>query len=159
LISSVPIISRSRSDKGLTYTQSATGTCPNSPTPGFQNIRGQQAVGAPKWKYRLGANYENPLPGTRFRLYGGINWIWTDSIQYQLGDDPLTPEPSHGMFNAQLGLKAPDDHWEIELFGKNLTNRFYYSNRIGNVLIIGEPIAFVPRDFHIYGGAQLTYRF
>jgi iron complex outermembrane receptor protein len=139
-------------------TQLAAGTCPNSPAVGFQNIRGQQAVGSPRWKYSLSADYENQLAATNMRFYSLLRWTWTDSIQYQLGDDPFTREPSHGMLNAALGLKGPGDRWDLELFGKNLTNRFYYSNRL-DAPILGQPIAFLSRDFGVYGGVKLSYHF
>jgi iron complex outermembrane recepter protein len=139
-------------------TQLATGTCPNSPAAGFQNIRGQQAVGSPRWKYALTGDYEDQLAGTQMRFYSQLSWTWTDSVQYQLGDDPLTREPSHGMLNATLGLKGSGDRWDLQLFGKNLTNKFYYSNLL-DVAILGQPIGFLSRDFRAYGGVRLTYHF
>jgi iron complex outermembrane receptor protein len=55
-------------------------------------------------------------------------------------------------------LKGPKDRWELQLFGKNLTNKFYYSSRI-DIPVIGQPIGFLPRDFQRYGGGRIIVRF
>jgi outer membrane receptor protein involved in Fe transport len=62
------------------------------------------------------------------------------------------------MLNASVGLKGPDDRWEIQAFGKNLTNDFYYAN-LNDVAVVGRPIGYMSRDFNVYGGVKLIYRF
>lgn len=139
-------------------TQLSTGTCPNSGRPGFQDISGQQAIGSPKWKYSVSAAYDNRIPGSNLRYDAFVSWIWNSSIQYQLGDDPLTREPSHGSLNASVGLKGQDDHWEVQFYGKNLTNAFYYAYLL-DVGFLGQQLGLYPRDFHRYGGVNLIYRY
>jgi iron complex outermembrane receptor protein len=141
-----------------TSTQLATSTCPNDPTPGFQDITGQQAIQSPRWKYSLSGDYSSRFPGSDLGYYLHVGWTWTDSIYYELGQDPVSREPAHGLLDASVGLKGPNDRWEIQAFGKNLTNRFYYSN-LNNVAVVGRPIGYLSRDFTRYGGVRLTYRF
>lgn len=139
-------------------TQLATNTCPNDPTPGFQNITGQQAIQSPLWKYSVSSDYSSRFPMGDLKYYLQVGWTWTDSIYYELGQDPISREPAHGMLNATVGLKGLNDRWEIQAFGKNLTDRLYYSN-LNDVPVIGRPIGYTPRDFARYGGVRLTYRF
>jgi iron complex outermembrane recepter protein len=139
-------------------TQFQTGTCPNAPGPGLQNVSGQPAVGAPRLKYAVGADYQNRLRGTGLSYYGQVNWTWTDAIQYSLGNDPLTREPAHGMLNASIGLRGIDDRWEVQIFGKNLTNRFYYGD-LTDLAVFGAPLGWLARDFHRYGGIRIVARF
>jgi len=87
-----------------------------------------------------------------------VNWTWMSSIQHQLGDDPVTREPSRGSLGASVGIKPLNGRWEIQLFGKNLTNEHYYTY-LYNIATIGSPFGFIPRDFDRYGGVKLTYRY
>nr|AJW29583.1 TonB-dependent receptor [Sphingomonas sp. JE1] len=138
--------------------QVAAATCPDFTGPGLQDITGQQSIGAPKWKYSVSADYETNLPGTDLGFNAQMSWTWNSSIQYSLGDEPLTREPSRGMLNASVGLKGPDGRWEVQVFGKNLTNKFYY-NSLFSTPIIGSTFGFLPRDYHRYIGLKATTRF
>jgi len=138
--------------------QVSSGTCNNSPAPGLEKTNGQQAVGAPRWKYNFAGQYDDRVPGYDMSYYALVSWTWSSSIQYLLGDDPLGREPSHGLLSASVGLKGPKDRWELQFFGKNLTNKFYYSSRI-DIPVIGQPIGFLPRDFQRYGGGRVIVRF
>jgi iron complex outermembrane receptor protein len=139
-------------------TQLATGTCPNNPSAGFQDITGQQAIQSPLWKYSVSGDYSTGFPNSNLSYYLQVNWTWTSAIYYELGQDPLSREPAHGLLNASAGLKGPGDRWEIQAFGKNLTNNFYYAN-LNDVAVVGRPIGYMSRDFTVYGGIRLIYRF
>jgi iron complex outermembrane receptor protein len=139
-------------------TQLAGGTCPNDPAPGFQSINGQQAIESPKIKYSLSGDYADTLPGSRIGYYAQLDWTWNSAVYYELGQDPISREPSHGLLNASVGFKGEQDRWEIQLFAKNLTNKLFYSY-MNDVGVIGRPIGYLSRDFQRYGGVRLTYRF
>jgi iron complex outermembrane receptor protein len=140
-------------------TQTSTHTCPNSGgVASVQNASGYPAAGSPKWKYSISNNYESNLGGTGLSYYGMVGWTWNSAIQYQLDNDPHTLEPSHGSLDASIGLKGPSDRWGVQLFGKNLTNQFYYAYLL-NASTIGLPVGFLPRDFQRYGGVRIYSRF
>jgi iron complex outermembrane receptor protein len=143
---------------GFSFNCYPTQVCPNfGGRQGFQNLTGQQAVDSPKWKYSLTTDYENQFPGKELSYFGHVNWTWTSSVQHQLSEDPLTREPSHGLLGASVGIKWPDDRWEVQFFGKNLTNQHYYTY-LYDIGTIGQ-IGFFPRDFERYGGVKVTYRY
>jgi iron complex outermembrane receptor protein len=139
-------------------TQLATGTCPNYPSPGFQSINGQQAIQSPKIKYSLSSDYADTLPGTHVGYYAQVDWIWNSAIYNELGQDPISREPSHGLLNASVGFKGEQDKWEIQFFGKNLTNNLFYSY-MNDVAVIARPLGYLSRDFQRYGGVKVTFRF
>jgi iron complex outermembrane receptor protein len=149
------------------YYQGFLYTCNSSQIPGvggcgangFQNMAGQQAIGAPKRKVNIGANYQNHLSRTFFQYYITANYSWQDSIQYGLDEDPLTREPSHGFLNAAFGVISDDGHWQVQLYGNNLTNEFHYTSLVANVSILGQKIGWLPRDYKAYGGLTLKYKF
>jgi iron complex outermembrane recepter protein len=138
-----------------TLTQNATHTCPNAPLAGTQNIKGQQAIGSPEWKYSSGGEYESDLGKSGLSYFGSVNYTWAGSIGYILGNDPLNREPSHGSLSANIGLRG--DRWEVQVFGKNLTNEFYYTY-VRTVAVAGQ-LSSVGRDFERYGGIRVTARF
>ncbi|ATE64717.1 TonB-dependent receptor [Rhizorhabdus dicambivorans] len=135
--------------------QTATGTCPNYIQAGFQNIKGHRALVSPEWKYNLGMDYSGEFR-SGLSYYLRTDWVWSSKIQYSLDNNPLTQERSHGMLNASVGLRS--DHWEVQIFAKNLTNDFYYSN-LNSLSVIGAPLGYIPRDYKRYGGAKLTLRY
>ena len=139
-------------------TQLAAGRCPNNPVAGFQNIEGQQAIGSPKVKYSLGAAFEDTLPQTPVRYSLEVDWTWNSAIYYELGADPISREPDHGTLNASVGFKGQGDRWQVQFFGKNLTNQLYFSS-LSNVALDGRPIGYLNRDFQRYGGVRVTYRY
>jgi iron complex outermembrane receptor protein len=139
-------------------TQLASGTCPNYPSPGFQSINGQQAIESPKIKYSLSSDYANMWPGTHIGYYAHVDWTWNSAIYYELGQDPISREPSHGLLNASVGFKGEQDKWEIQLFAKNLTNKLFFT-AMNNVGTIARPTGYLSRDFQRYGGVKVTFRF
>ena len=141
---------------GCTTYQTVSRTCPNNPTAGVQSINGQQAVESPKVKYSLNSRYTNTLPGSDLNYFVNVDWTWQSGVYYELGDDPISRQSPYGLLNASVGLQGRK--WEIQLYGKNLTNKLFYSymNDIG---ILGEPVGYLSRDFQRYGGVKLTYRY
>lgn len=135
--------------------QTATSTCPNYLATGFQNIEGNPALTSPKWKYSLAADYTGNVTSS-LSYFLHTDFVWSDAVQYSLDNDPLTREPGHGLLNASVGVRG--GNWEVQLFGKNLTNRFYYSN-LGDLAILGAPLGNLSRDYKRYGGLRLVVHY
>jgi iron complex outermembrane receptor protein len=125
---------------------------------GTQDISGQQAISSPKWKGIFNSTYSDKLPSIPYNYYLNVGFVWVSSIQYLIGDDPLTREPSHGLLSASAGLKSNDGHWELQLYGKNLTNHLYY-NSLYSAPFLSNQFAWLSRDFARYGGVNLKYSF
>ncbi len=137
-------------------TQTTTGTCPNDPSAGFQVIDGKKAIFVPKWKVVSNADYSFPV-GNDLKVELRTQYSWRTSIQGTLFQDPLTESPKRGQLDASIGIGADDDQWQVTVFGRNLTNSFYYG-WINTVSVIGLNYGNLPRDFHRYFGLRLTYK-
>jgi iron complex outermembrane recepter protein len=148
------------------YNTNASFPCGPSATPGTGvceangtfPLNGTFAIGVPEKKLITSAVYTKDI-GNDLELTTRVGFDWRSAIQYQLYHDPLNEAPSLGLLEASVGLGSRDDRWQIVLFGKNLTDKFYYAylNTANN--FIGQSFGYFPRDYQRYGGVRLTYRF
>lgn len=158
---------------GVTYLDakydsgSARTTCNASQTAGLQggcvngtqSLTGVQAISSPKWRYNLTLDYQRQLNFIPASLAFTMNWIWTDDMPFTPDADPLTVEPSHGFLTADATITSNDKHWEFRVFGRNLTNEFYYITRSSANTIIDRGFGYVARDFRPYGGISVKYKY
>jgi iron complex outermembrane receptor protein len=125
-----------------------------------QNLGGTITQGAPRFSGNLGADYNisipDPLP---FNSYVHLGYAYTGEIQYGLEADPMLRQGAHGSLDATLGFTSKHDKWELQIYGKNLTNQHYYTDLYSADNYIGRVFAVVPRDFWRYGGIRLTAKF
>ncbi|MGL5839256.1 MAG: TonB-dependent receptor [Sphingorhabdus sp.] len=104
---------------------------------------------APRWTYSLSAGYDHEVSG--FGVFSAsADWAWTDRVNFDRGG-PGDFEPSYGLLNARLALRDIDDRWSVSLFGKNLTDKDYFSGRLGLGSNLGYVIGYAgrPRTFGI----------
>lgn len=153
---------------GLVQTKN-TGPA-NSATPaGTCNYNGLTPSFAPKMRWSIGANWEQPL-----KMYPGWDWFaetdfnWTGS-EYL---DPTLDLPSFQrpiqILNARLGVESESGTWRIMFWGKNLTNQLYYAyvtNLVTGALVQGATPQTTPGGYSgLYApprtfGIEGTYRF
>jgi iron complex outermembrane receptor protein len=126
---------------------------------GRQNISGKPAVVSPKSKYNLSLVETHPLSVVPASVVFSADWTWNSKIQYSVNEDPLTVDKSHGFLNASLGLVSEDGHWQATLFGKNLTNEFYYGTLEAGDGFLGRVFGWIGRDYTRYGGLTVKYRY
>lgn len=140
--------------------------CGPSATPGVGRCRsdgttslvGQQAVGTPRWKVVSSINYQGDLTSA-LRLFARVGYDWRSSIQYTLFQDPLTRERKAGFLDASLGIGGTDGAWKLSVFGRNLTNHFYYNNLNTADNFIGVLFGNLSRDYRRFGGVRLEMKF
>jgi len=136
-----------------------SGNCRLTPSGmAAQNLAGRQAIGAPRWKYTLTADYRDRVLSLPVSYAFQLNYVWTSQIQYALNQNPFTLAPSFGVLNASLDFRTDNGHWDLLLYGKNLTNKFHYDNLLdspGAYGVAGQ----LPRDYEVYGGFALRYNF
>ena len=102
------------------------------PAPGL-NIQGNELIRAPKWKSNFGAQYTSPAADYgQFTLRAET--AYTDVIYNDVfnGKAPFaadTTQPAYWIMNAVLSWKSRDGRWEGQLFGDNLTNAYYATDR------------------------------
>jgi iron complex outermembrane receptor protein len=110
------------------------------------NATGQQLVFSPKFAANIGFNYRVPTAVGE--------WSTAADYTYTSGF-PFTPDQEIrnggvGLLNARLNYVPPreGDHWKIQVWGKNLTDKQYYSggaeqnNRTGQTVAPAAPRTF-----------------
>ncbi|MDB5432329.1 MAG: TonB-dependent receptor [Caulobacter sp.] len=123
-----------------------------------------------------GAGASQDFTGSSFpyspTLQGSMTFIWshpiTDNLglqaavngRYQskshadLGEDPKFGLRAYGLLNASVGVHALDDRWELSLWGRNLTDEYYWNSVASNAnLVVRFPGQ--PRTY----GASLSVKF
>lgn len=122
-------------------------------------IAGIQARGSYRWRYNLGATYANELPTLPFGMEMRVAFAWYDDTPQLVGIDPLTQESSRGMLDASITLTDDNERWALQVFGRNLTDDFYFVARSNANNFVGRGYGTLSRDFKRYGGVKLTYSF
>ncbi len=128
------------------------------------NIGGNELIRSPKWRLSVAGEYGLGLGGTSGTVTLRGEASWTDTIYNDIfnGKAPYqagTTQPSYWLVNARLRWDSDDNRHQVQLFGENLTNELYATNR----LAFNTPATFVntggqfaaPRTF----GVRLSTKF
>jgi iron complex outermembrane receptor protein len=97
---------------------SARGTC-------VQDMSGERVNDQSPLTWNVNAHYENAFLDTGWNWYGRGELAYRDEKTDFPSLDPQTKEGDYLLVNARLGVRSPDDRWDVALWGKNLTNREY----------------------------------
>jgi iron complex outermembrane receptor protein len=92
-----------------------------------QDMTGKRVNDQSPWTWNLNAHYENALLDTGWNWYGRGELAFRDDKTDFPSLDRQTQEDDYLLVNARLGVRSPDDRWDVALWGKNLTNREYIS--------------------------------
>ena len=90
-----------------------------------------------------------------FRPFVQFDYSYTDSNQFILPNHPGAVQNSYTLLNARIGLRSDDGHWELAGWGRNLSDKEYFSE------IFGPASGFLPGRLH-YGpprifGVSISY--
>jgi iron complex outermembrane receptor protein len=111
---------------------------------------------APKWNYALGARYI--MPTSVGDLTANVNWTWQDDLTL-VPDVPefrFVTQKAYGLLSGRIGLNIDDWDAEVAVFGRNLTDKEYYSGAIRfQALGLSNGFTGEPRTF----GIQFIKRF
>jgi iron complex outermembrane receptor protein len=104
-----------------------TGAVANGSRPNTCNLNGATPAYSPKWRGSLGAEFTQPIrEGLSAFIRGDASYSSTQNVYSAL--DPRSIQSGYTVYNGRLGLEGPDAKWRVSLWGKNLTNRVYYSS-------------------------------
>jgi outer membrane receptor protein involved in Fe transport len=104
---------------------------------------------APRWNASVSGDYTTALPaGLIFNI--GANLNSNSRTQSAIGGDELTQSvteiPAFTTVGAHLGVSSEDNRWGVQLWGQNLTNKYYWNNVVQvydtNVRYAAMPITY-----------------
>ena len=139
-------------------TACATNSIAAGPLAGGVHVdcSGNQLIHAPTWTSSAGYSHRfefDPSGNLILALdaqYSGSRWLAVDFM-------PSERAPSYVTTNATLTYAAPNDHWSVAVFVRNLSNAKVYTQAFENPFIAGYVTGGVglPRTY----GARLSVRF
>jgi iron complex outermembrane receptor protein len=91
-----------------------------------QDLSGERGPNAPEWSGVVYAAYERTVWADllfRFNLSGA----YTDEVFLDGDLDRNTLQDSYVKVNGSIAIASGDDHWEVALYGRNLTDETTYS--------------------------------
>jgi outer membrane receptor for Fe3+-dicitrate len=89
------------------------------------NIKGEAFPFSPKWSAHAGAHYAVSLSNS-LQIYYGANYSYRTSTTAEFGHVPEAKIDSYGVLDLTVGVRSPDRRWYGELFGLNVTDRYYW---------------------------------
>ncbi|MES2258173.1 MAG: TonB-dependent receptor [Pseudomonadota bacterium] len=91
------------------------------------NLSGHSLINSPKWSYTLGFVYSIDIP------YGSLSLAANDSYKssYTFSSDGPPLQKAYHNTSASLTWRSPDERYDVQLFGKNLGNTYYYATALG----------------------------
>lgn len=93
-----------------------------------QDLTGQSAHFSPEWQGSLVADWSDSLPnwnGTEYFLRGETQYMGEHNAGGNINQNPQTVQDAYQLYNARVGLRALDSTWEINVFGRNLSDEGY----------------------------------
>lgn len=139
---------------GGTYVDSKIGDFTNyDPFGQLANFDGQAFPNTPKWQVAASADYEFPISVSLNAFLGG-NLAYNSRTNGALGEYPILAIDSYALVDVRAGVASSDDRWRVSLWGRNIGNKYYWSNayKIADVSarFAGQPATF---------GASLSWRY
>lgn len=133
---------------GLTYVHSRVteSFVTSSPVLPIQvDIKGESFPNAPRWQGNLNAGYEFPLSATLTASLGA-DFSYRSASSAQFGDHPAFRYEDYGLVGMRAGFGATDLSWRIEVFGRNIANKYYWVNvfKAGDIVtrVAGMPATY-----------------
>ena len=127
--------------------------------PENQDISGTQTTNTPKWAYNLNAAFDISSESWPVNYYGSLNWSWRDDIQYELNQDHEAVQDSYGTLDFTVGLRDQQGRWEAYVYGKNVTDKYYFNYGVGIPTFIDRIDTMALRSSQAYfgGGVRLFF--
>lgn len=92
------------------------------------NLEGETFEFTPKWAASGGFSYEFPLAGRASTGFFGLNGTYQSDSHAGYGDLSIFELPAYGLLDARLGAQSSDGRWTVQLWGRNLLDRYYVTN-------------------------------
>lgn len=118
-----------------------------------ENFDGKPFLYSPEASAALTALYNRDLTGS-LGLQAAVNMRWQHDAHADLEGDPRFVIADYGLLNASVGIHSLDDRWNLSVWGRNLTDEYYWTAVSSNANVVvrfpGQPRTW---------GASLTLRF
>ena len=119
----------------------------------LQNFKGDAFPYTPKWQIVLDGEYR--IPASRsVDVVLGANYNYRTKTRAGFGNEDLLKIDSYGLLDLRAGVEAPDGKWRVQLFGRNVTNAYYWTN-VAKYFDVVRRLAGQPATY----GVQVGFKF
>jgi outer membrane receptor protein involved in Fe transport len=116
------------------------------------NFKGEPFPFTPKWSLHYGARYDWSLTNN-LSAFVSADASYQSSTVSQFGageaaayDAPGQDIKAYSLLNLTAGVQSADRHWRVELWGKNVTNTYYWTSAVhysdGIIRLAGMPATY-----------------
>ena len=92
--------------------------------------------------------------GPSYGVFVGGGTTTRTGTSAAFGDSPLLRFPGYTLLDVRAGLETSNGKWRLELWGHNVTNKYYISNIIHQIDVVAAYTG-MPATY----GATLSYKF
>lgn len=118
-----------------------------------EDFAGSRFPYAPKWQVVADTQYDFPLSENLDAFVGG-SLTYNSSTNASVGYPVDYTIPSFTLIDLRAGVQDPDKRWSFQVWGRNITNDYYWTNVVlfndAIVKYAGRPVTY---------GASISYRF
>jgi iron complex outermembrane receptor protein len=115
-------------------------------TPQGTDLSGNKLQDSPEWQTVESISYTWPIAD------GGLNFFlqhsFTDEKYSYFTNLPLEKIDSLNLFNANIRWKAQDDRWSLGVYGRNLTDEEYYTQKLDFGVFVLAGVG-APREYGV----------
>jgi iron complex outermembrane receptor protein len=94
----------------------------------YDSNSGNQLAFSPKWTSSFGAQYRFNLGGAGSLTARG-EYSYRSSYFSEVSNDPDRQIKGYGLVNARLTWASPDDRFQVQVWGENLSDKLYINDR------------------------------
>jgi outer membrane receptor protein involved in Fe transport len=91
------------------------------------NFKGQPFPFTPKWSTLVGAKYQW-MVAANLNGYTAADYSYRTSTQFAFGNLDFERIRGYGLLDLRAGLSSADSTWFAELWGRNVTNTYYWNS-------------------------------
>jgi outer membrane receptor protein involved in Fe transport len=98
------------------------------------NFRGESFPYTPKWSLQGGARYDFEV-GSGYTAFVGADASYQSRTSTAFGSKeaaadhaPPLENKAYALLNLSAGIESPDEHWKGVLWGKNVTDTYYWNS-------------------------------
>ena len=92
------------------------------------NLKGNRLSNAPEFSFRAATDYTIPFGDAKINLRADVNW--QDRVYFTEFNNADATQAPYATINGGMRFTSASGLWSVDVWGRNLTNKFIVSNNI-----------------------------
>ncbi|QIB65903.1 TonB-dependent receptor [Kineobactrum salinum] len=89
------------------------------------SLKGNTPANTPEWSINGSVAYEFPINPFRLNGFAHVDFSWQDDTNFTITNTPLFSQESFWLMSARLGVRSPDQKYELAFWVENLMDEQY----------------------------------